>query len=294
LRLAITILISLLLAPYAFSQNKFVQTGRFFQSSDGTSKVIPSDLGIFFFIPSKAISLQKFSESDLTIGQSLFLEFNAQSNSYTHLHLGHKKLEIRGSFALSFGQGKLMINIDNYPNPYCSVVLGDSSDKPSLIAFNGVTPVLQYEGREAVALLRANQSLSNISDIKPYEVGADSNTMFIKLSGEEVKFNHIGLDIPPPKNLCLAQLSKEISVTYVESSEIRKIKSLPDSTEKKQRLTELLKNKEKSLKLITSLVILKITSNNIIAFNPDKGTIQVIHLRSQNPTVCEVKDVELG
>jgi len=288
LKIAIFFLVGMLPAQL-WAEAEFVQTGSFFQASDGTTRVIPTELGIFFYFPDKAVSLQTFSEHELTSGASAFLEYDITRNLFVNLHVGPKKIAIRGSFALKFGNGKLLVNVDNYPNPYCTAIIGDETKTPSMVAFSATTPVLKYNSAAAAALLRANQSLSNIRDIEPYEIGSDNS---IKLKGEPYNLEFIGLNIPPPNNPCLPTTTRGSGI-YLKHAELKRIKAIQDPVERKAKLAEAIKKSE-TQNLMGSLVILKIQVDLIIAFDPEDSAIKVIRLMSTEPRICEIQTVDLN
>ena len=300
-KLCTAICLSWIFAYPSFAQ-KFIQTGNFYQASDGSAQVIPTHSevpGIFFYVPEKAIPLQKFAHTELTQGISAFLVFSPTLNRYTKLLVHNqgqiKELAVNGSFAFNLGNN-LLISVDNDPNPYCTAILGNEGKNPTLIAFNGNTPLLNYEGAESVALFKANQTLeTQDSDkkygIEPYNITKDG----IFLKGESFNRATVGLNIPPPRNDCLPNsANKQDSIIYLEEKVLRNIKKIKDPQSRKNSLSAAIKASEGKDPL-SSLIILKIASDMIITFNFENSSVQVIKPMSTDPdfNICEIKRVDL-
>jgi hypothetical protein len=278
----LTILILLSAIQHA-ANAEFLQTSNYFQTPDGYAQVIPTNLGIYFLIPDEKINVQEFNISKINKGKDAFLEFDKALNRYSALYLGSKRFEVRGSFSLKID--KLTIKIDNYANPYCTVELSPDKAEPSIIAFQGVTGVANYNGRSAVAILSANQIFENLSDIHPYILKSPDT---LTLNGNEVTSNSIGLDIQIPESPCLINSDE---IVFLTRSELNAIRENKDSQSRKKDLEAAIKKNK--VNVLKDLILLK-ANKSIIALNPKDSSIKSITLVNSEPRICEIQNINLG
>jgi len=277
------LLLSILLFTGSNLQAEFLQTSNYFQSADGYSRIIPTELGIYFLTPKNKIAVQEFNLNKVIAGQDAFLEFDKEMNRYKALYLGSKRFDVRGSFSLQID--KVHIKIDNYANPYCTVELTNTKSEPAIIAFQGVTAVANYSGRSAVAILSANQIFENLSDIHPYVL---KDPDILTLAGNDVTNDFIGLDIQIPESPCLINSD---AIVFLTNSELNAIRQNKDPASRKAQLeTAIKKNKVNVLK---DLILLKATKS-IIALDPKDSSIKSIKLVNTEPKICEIQNINLG
>ena len=263
------------------SSAEFIQTGTYYQAVDGTARVIPTTLGIYFLAPQSKIALQQFKIEDVSEGLDAFLHYDHALNRYTTLYIGNKLYKIRGSFALLLGN--MHIKVDNFANAYSSVEIMGKGSEPAILSFQAVTPVGNYTGRSAVAILSANQVFENISEIHPYQVETDGS---LSLNGQKVS-RHIGLDIQVPESPCISSVD---DVVFLTQSELNTIRGNKDEKSRKKELADAIKKNK--VNILKELVLLKATKD-IIALDPKDSSIKSIRLVTADPKICEIKTINL-
>lgn len=260
---------------------EFIQTSNFFQSADGTSRVIPTSLGIYFLQPANPISVQEFNLNKVTAGIDAFLEYDRTTNRYSALYVGSQKYAVRGSFSLKIDS--MIVKVDNFANPYTTIEKSEKGE-PSIIALQGVTAVGNYTGRTAVAILSANQVFENLVGVHPYVIESDNR---LTLNGKDINTESIGLDIHTPENPCLSDSGNVVFLTGLQMSAIRANK---DPIARRKELAEAIKKTK--VNVLRDLILLK-AATEIIAFDPRDSSIKAIKLVSTEPKICEIKTVNL-
>lgn len=261
----------------------FIQTSNYFQAEDGFARIIPTESGLYFIIPANQIPIQEFVLKNITEGLDAFLKYDKNLNRYTDLYTGTRHYHVRGSFSLKINN--IIIKVDNYANPYCTVETSSSKKDPAIIAFQGVTAVANYSGRSAVAVLSANQVFENISGIHPYVLNEKNELL---LNGNLVSEDFIGLDIQIPESPCLINSD---SIVFLSAAELNSIKQNKDNQARKKELQEAIKKNK--VNVLKDLILLK-AAKSIIAFDPRDSTIKAIRLVNNEPKICEIENVELG
>ena len=267
-----------LLAP-SIAEAEFLRTAPgVYQSMGRRAKVIVStETPGLFFLYGPEVNLQDFSieslqiqaapgpaadaESKSAVGLTgplhAFLAFDYEENRYTGVAVSSQSYRVQGNFTIEIGG--MRVTVDN-TNPYCSIVVDEPGRPPEVLGFFGLSPIVNDEGHEAVAMLEGNQFNEYRKVFSPYQLRPDG----LYVNGRPVSSATVGLIIEP-KNDCLKPTSAIISRSSLEK--------LSGDTESKraQRLLAALLKRRKNKGPLDTMFRLRTTPEMIIAFDPIKN-----------------------
>ncbi len=272
---------------------EFLKTGvGVFQSTKRRAKIIVSqeEPGIFIVFGDE-IDLQVFDPTELKKDQAahLFVRFDPSINRYVALLVGSKEYRIVGNLSLlveGVASHLLRVTIDN-ANPYLTVVVEGTGNEAEILGFLGLNAVVNNNGQEAVALLEANQLSELKGVVDPYRLKAGE----ITVKDRPVAGLALGIT-QEVRNPCL-----EKGAMVLLKSEIAVILDPKlDRADSKRRLGEAIQ-RSRSNPPLRGLLKLRIGADSIIALDPLKATILLIHetrLSGPGRKICSIEEITLG